>query len=176
MKSFLVSSMLNEQMIVSLLFDEQSKIHFTTLRQMYFPVALNYLDAHLTLFHNIPDEPAIRKTLHEYSRIRSFEMLVSGLIHTGFGVAYKIESTELIALHTRLSQQLQDVLIPQDRQKFKPHITVQNKVTPAQSKILYESLSASFEPSKITAVGISLFEYKGGPWNHIEDYYFQTGN
>lgn len=162
-------------MIVSVILDDNAKSRFTALRKEFFPPAINYLDAHLTLFHNIPDEIWIREALAECSMCSLFEMEVGSPLHTGFGVAYKIYSPELVKLHENLRQKFREVLIPQDQQKFRPHITIQNKVTPEASKALFQALSRDFVSSNIFALGLSTFEYLNGPWKHIGDYKFQSG-
>ncbi|RYG02198.1 MAG: 2'-5' RNA ligase family protein [Chitinophagaceae bacterium] len=159
-------------MIITIILDEQSKTYFNELRTKHFPAELNYLDAHLTLFHNVPDEGWVHKILSESSKFPGFEMQISGLMHTGFGVAYKIESPELIALHKNLSENFKDVLIPQDRQKFRPHITVQNKVSAVESKALHKQLTSTFTPSTITALGVSCYRYLNGPWEPLADFHF----
>ena len=71
-----------------------------------------------------------------------------------------------------MSEHFYNKLIPQDRQRFKPHITVQNKVSSETSKALTAELSADFQPFLVTAVGLDLWEYIGGPWRHSYAYSF----
>ncbi|WP_208644853.1 2'-5' RNA ligase family protein [Mucilaginibacter kameinonensis] len=99
-------------------------------------------------------------------------MKVVGLRQLGAGVAYQIDSTELQELHKQVSVYFQKALIPQDRQPFKPHITIQNKVTLAASKDLLNGLNARFKPFNVYAAGLDLWEYLGGPWQHIFGYEF----
>lgn len=90
-------------------------------------------------------------------------MLVSGLMKLGRGVAYKIESDEAHAVRNALAERFNPWLIKQDRQGFRPHVTIQNKVSPAEASGLYEHLSSDFEPFKIKAEGLQLWLYEGGP-------------
>ena len=46
-------------LIVTALLDEQAQEWFDRLRRNHFPPARNHLDAHLTLFHRLPDDPVI---------------------------------------------------------------------------------------------------------------------
>lgn len=71
-------------------------------------------------------------------------MHVAGFRYLGAGVAYQIDSPELLKLHCELSLHFQKVLISQDKQPFKPHITIQNKVTPEASRELLEELRQRF--------------------------------
>ena len=51
-------------LILTLIIDGEAQNFFNILRQRYFPAERNYLDAHLTLFHNLPgNEPIIIKVI-----------------------------------------------------------------------------------------------------------------
>ncbi|MFD2599450.1 2'-5' RNA ligase family protein [Sphingobacterium corticis] len=149
--------------ILTLRLDKESQIFFNRLREEHFPRERNFLQAHLTLFHQLPDHPRTFQNLQQLKMDR-FDMKVNGLMHLGSGVAYTIESEELLHLHQELSSHFSDCLIPQDQQRFKPHITIQNKATPEVSKRLFEILNHEFVPFTIQATGIDLWIYKGGPW------------
>ncbi|MFD0792117.1 2'-5' RNA ligase family protein [Mucilaginibacter litoreus] len=159
-------------LILTLRLDAQSQIFFDELRRRYFPPERNYLKAHLTLFHQLPNEATTRQCLNEVCQ-QPFEMEVTGLRHLGAGVAYELISAELLALHRNLSIRFQEVLTAQDRQGFKPHITVQNKVTVEASKALLDELSQRFQPFAVQATGLDLWEYQGGPWRHSDFYKFK---
>jgi hypothetical protein len=111
--------MQEQPLILTLKLDEESRAFFNAQRKQYFPPERNFLDAHLTLFHQLPAEPATYRFLtglvHE-----PFSLTITGLINLGAGVAYRIESPELLALHKLLSVQFREVLILQDRQGFRP--------------------------------------------------------
>ena len=66
------------------------------------------------------------------------------------------------------------MLTAQDRQKFQPHVTVQNKVQPAEARALFERLRADFSPWPAEGTGLDLWEYRGGPWGFVEGYPFKT--
>ncbi|AYL99148.1 2'-5' RNA ligase family protein [Mucilaginibacter celer] len=158
-------------MILTLRLDEKSQAFFNELRMRYFPPERNFLKAHLTLFHQLPNEADTPKYFSSL-RYNAFDVEVTGLRHLGAGVAYEIDSGELQEFHRKLSQYFHKVLIPQDRQPFKPHITIQNKVTPAASKDLLTELMGNFKPFTVTATGLDLWEYLGGPWRHSSSYHF----
>lgn len=148
---------------------------FTALRQKHFPPERNFLQAHLTLFHHLPPgEPEIVAGIEDM--IRSYAPLVlpiTEVVFTGRGVAYKVQSMELKALHLSLQQRWKTWLIPQDQQGLWPHITIQNKVDPWQARQLQQELAASFEPFEIRAEGLSLWEYQGGPWEFVRSFLFE---
>ncbi|AMR33429.1 hypothetical protein A0256_19390 [Mucilaginibacter sp. PAMC 26640] len=164
----------NNPLLVTLAIDAKSQLFFNYLRQKYFPADINYLDAHLMLFHNLPAaEKSISAELELMAReTTTFNMEVTDVACIGRGVAYKIVSPQLSWLHKQLQQQWQRWLIPQDTQKLWPHITVQNKVDHFAAKALAIELAADFEQFEVTATGFQLWEYQGGPWEFISQYNF----
>lgn len=161
-------------LILTLTLDANSQHYFNTLRQQYFPPERNYLDAHLTLFHHLPaNEPQIIEDIAlAFQTYAAMQLNVTEIKSIGNGVAYKIECAKLLQLHHYLQQQWAKWLIPQDRQKLWPHITIQNKVEANRAKSLKEELEQSFEPFTATGTALSLFEYMGGPWNFIRNFEF----
>ncbi|SDH14888.1 2'-5' RNA ligase family protein [Mucilaginibacter gossypii] len=158
-------------LILTLRLDAESQTYFDSLRRRHFPPELNFLRAHLTLFHQLPNKQDTLNYL-DTIKVHYFEMNVAGLRHLGAGVAYLIDSMELQQFHAKLKRHFQQVLIPQDMQAFKPHITIQNKVTPEASKWLLAELRSEFVPFPVKAVGLDLWEYLGGPWRHYFGYNF----
>ena len=64
----------------------------------------------------------------------------------GGGVAIEIESPGLIQLQHHLAQGWNDWLSKQDRQGYRPHVTIQNKVTADEARQLYDRLSSEWQP------------------------------
>ncbi len=156
--------------------DDRSFQHFESLRQAYFPPHRNQVPAHISLFHHLPGEefPGIAAELARVSQdYPPFPVRISGLRFAGRGVAYLLESERASELHGRLSQAWKEWLIPQDRQRFAPHITVQNKADPAQVRALYDELQRSFLPISITAIGVDLWRYLNGPWEPVRTFNFR---
>ncbi|WDF68665.1 2'-5' RNA ligase family protein [Sphingobacterium oryzagri] len=149
--------------ILTLRLDSESQDFFNALREKHFPVERNYLKAHLTLFHKLPDTAHTFAVLREITQ-EPFDMRVTGLRHLGAGVAYQFESDKLQRLHQALRAAFANELIAQDQQRFMPHVTVQNKVTPAASKELLQALREGFKPFTVRATGMDLWIYQGGPW------------
>lgn len=158
-------------LILTLQLDTVSQVFFDQQRELYFPPQRNFLKAHLTLFHQLPDKPDTRQYLSAF-RSRHFDISVNGLRHLGAGVAYSLESAELQELRREMSRHFKDYLIPQDSQPFKPHITIQNKVSPEVSRRLLAELSKTFVPFTVQAVGLELWAYLDGPWQHEKTYAF----
>jgi len=160
-------------LILTLQLNLEAFAFFNDLRRMHFPPAINYLDAHLTLFHHLPPIPVINQLLETVAVNQKNSILeVSGIMKLGRGVAYKIQSDELIRLQEYLKKQWLEWLTPQDKQKFNPHITIQNKVTAEKANDLYHERSSTFQTFTAEGIGLSLWEYKGGPWLKVKDYAF----
>ncbi|TDH29365.1 2'-5' RNA ligase family protein [Segetibacter sp. 3557_3] len=165
--------MTNPPLIVTLAMGKEATALFNQLRIAHFPPERNFIDAHLTLFHALPNEPAITNTIKEAATTQKpFELRITAPVSIGKGVAFKVESSELQSLHSRLQKHWKDVLTAQDKQKLWPHITIQNKVPPAEAKALLEQLLADFSPMQTIAAGLQLWEYLGGPWGFVGEYEF----
>jgi hypothetical protein len=54
-------------------------------------------------------------------------------------------------------------LTPQDQRRPAPHVTIQNKVTPAMARETLSGAEAMEPPTPIRAVGMDLHRYLGGP-------------
>ncbi|MDQ4140692.1 MAG: 2'-5' RNA ligase family protein, partial [Bacteroidota bacterium] len=151
-------------LILTLQIDEVAFTFFNNLRKQHFPPQMNYLDAHVTLFHHLPAGTAVIQLLETVSaRQTIFTVNVSEVIKLGRGVAFKLQSEELKQLHAYLQKEWLEWLKPQDRQGFRPHITVQNKVTVETAQTLFNQLTNAFKPFQLQAIGLSLWEYQGGP-------------
>ncbi|RZK44336.1 MAG: 2'-5' RNA ligase family protein [Hymenobacter sp.] len=154
-------------LILTLTLDDASQDFFNEQRRQYFPAKINYLSAHLTLFHALPgaEEAAITAYLRaEVSRQSPLTLTATGVKFMGRGVMYALDCPPLTALHRRLQQHWQPWLSAQDQQGLHPHITVQNKVDPAEARALHERLAAGFEAFEATGTGLALWAYRGGPW------------
>lgn len=155
-------------LILTLALDAASQAFFDEQRRRYFPPGINYLRAHLTLFHALPGakEAAIGADLVAAAAAEPgpLPLRVTGLRFMGRGVMYVLDSPTLPALHRGLQQRWRPWLTAQDAQGLRPHITVQNKVDPAVARALLTELSAGFEPFDVLGTGLALWAYRGGPW------------
>lgn len=163
-------------LILTLTLDGHSQQYFNTLRHEHFPPERNYLNAHLTLFHHLPaDETQVVEFITNLiSQHAPMNLQVTGVKSIGNGVAFAMECAALQTLHKQLQQQWDTWLIPQDRQKLWPHITIQNKVHPDVAKALKQKLEQEFTPFEVTGTGLSLFEYQGGPWKFVREFEFSS--
>jgi 2'-5' RNA ligase len=168
-------SPLEVPLILTLLLDEATAQLFNELRRRHFPPERNYLDAHLTLFHHLPgrERAAISEYLTAYcQQLAPMALAVTGLQFLGQGVAYRVESEAVEALHRDLQRHWRPWLTPQDQQKRRPHVTIQNKVRPEVARSLHEQLSSSFQPFAATGTGLQLWAYRNGPWEAVQTFGF----
>jgi 2'-5' RNA ligase len=163
-------------LILTLALDERSFAFFDGERRRYFPAARNVIPAHLTLFHHLPggEVDGIRSLLAAVATAHNaFAVAVTGLRPLGRGVAYKLESSALATIRADLARRWAEWLTPQDAQRFQPHVTIQNKADPAQARALLARLEETFAPFMVTAEGLHLWRYLGGPWEAVETFRFE---
>lgn len=162
-------------LILTLSLDERSHRFFTDLRTLHFPAWCNYLEAHITLFHQLPEnDPSVRLHVSSFAARSAFTLQVTGIHNTGNGVAYALQSAELSDMHVSMQQVFSAFLISQDRQKLRPHITVQNKVTAFKALQTTQLLQRDFTPFTVQATGLALHAYRGGPWEAMEAFPFRS--
>ncbi len=157
------------------LLDAASQARFDDERRRHFPAARNFLAAHVTLFHALPGEQRenVARVLEKMCRAQAparFE--TRGLRFLGRGVAYELHMPEVVAVRAGLAAAWLHWLTPQDRQGFRPHVTVQNKVLPAAAKALLADLQAAYVPWQGEVPGLALWRYEGGPWARIGEVRF----
>lgn len=164
---------MSHPLVATLSIDSTAQAYFDNLRTQYFPKERNYLNAHLTLFNALPDEPWIYEKMRTLTSGQAvFEVNIDQIISLGGGTAFKIVSPELTLLHRNLQTHYHHSLTNQDKQKRNFHVTVQNKVEPSVAKSLQAELRSTFEPFSFTAEGIHLWRYLGGPWEFVRTFRF----
>ena len=144
-------------------------------RRAYFPPERNHLDAHLTLFHHLP--PSIAGELRhrltvETRRVPAPTARIDGLISLGRGVAYRVSSPGLEDIRARLADAFASMLTPQDRARWRAHVTIQNKVDPSEARALLNQLRTSFAPRPLKISGLAAWHYRGGPWSPLSQHKF----
>jgi 2'-5' RNA ligase len=162
--------------IITAALNETAFAFFDGLRRAHFPAHRNHIPAHLTLFHALPGrhEPTIMAVLRSQCQKRGpIPMLVARPWSLGQGVAYRISSPGLEDLRKDAVGTFAPWLTAQDRARFRPHITIQNKAKPADARRLLERLDAAHEPFEIEAVGLLAWRYLGGPWEAVAQLHFE---
>ena len=159
---------------MTLLLDPAAQARFDAARRELYPTGRTRVDAHVTLFHAVPGEwrETVAADLTEVADRPSFDVLVSGVMSLGRGAAYRLDSGELAAVHAALRSRWEAGLTPQDRQPYRPHVTVQNKATPQDARRTVATLRAAFSPYRVRATGLALWRYAGGPWEPLSRHLF----
>jgi hypothetical protein len=93
-------------------------------------------------------------------------------MNLGRGVAIRIVSPELETIRAELADAFAPLLTPQDRAGWRPHVTVQNKVTPAEARATLGMLEGTFRPHAVRIAGLAAWYYRGGPWEAISRHMF----
>lgn len=146
------------------------------LRRQHFPPERNMVPAHISLFHQLPPsvlgeiEQVVKRMTSDYAPP---DAMLSDVMQLGRGVAYRIDSPELLMVWEELAERFEGLLIEQDKHRPRLHITVQNKVEPAEAKALHQMLLERFEPRPLQIKGIALWYYHGGPWDAIGEWSFR---
>lgn len=156
-----------DPLILTAGFDPRAADLFQALRDAHFPPALNRVPAHLTLFHHLPGDayPTLVAELRAACAAEpAAPFATGGLRFLGRGVAIEIRAEALVRLRGRLAKGWGERLTAQDRQGFRPHVTVQNKADPAAARALHARLSAELPPIEGTIAALHLWHYRGGPW------------
>ena len=164
-------------LIVTALLGAVDQARFDRLRKAHFPPERNQLDAHLTMFHAIPPllEGELRHRLAALAaEIAPLRATVSGLMNLGGGVAYRIVSEELDSIRAELADAFRGHLTQQDSHGWRPHITVQNKVTSSIAIATLRTLERDFTPQPLAVTGLAFHHYENGPWRLGRRYAFRA--
>ncbi|WP_426162869.1 2'-5' RNA ligase family protein [Sandarakinorhabdus sp. DWP1-3-1] len=157
-------------LILTALVEPAVQARFEALRRAHYPTALNRVPAHISMFHHLPGREldAVKRRLKAVcAQVPPPEIAVNGLRSLGGGVALKLQSPALEDVRAELAAGWNTLLIPQDRAGYRPHMTVQNKVTSAAAKGTLAALEATFVPFATRAVAIAIWRYLDGPWEAL---------
>lgn len=143
--------------------DDDSFAWLDGLRREHFPPARNFLPAHLTMFHRLSSAQTIR--LKELE-LPSGPITVSfdAPLALGFGVAITVSSLPLERLRAAARAAMSGEFSRQDGQRWRPHVTIQNKVTPVVARQLHQSMEDKFTPRTGAIMGLLVWEYLGPAW------------
>ncbi len=156
--------------------DGEAFAGFEALRRRYYAPERNLVPAHLTLFHRLPGDRArdikalIRQVAAEEKPI---EIAVGDAKAMQNGVAIFLDSPRLHALRERLSAEWWPWLEDRDKAGFRPHVTVQTTESDAEARRTVQSLRHDNVPRRIRGVGLHLWRYRDGPWEHADLFRFR---
>lgn len=145
------------------------------LRRHHYPAERNLLPAHLTMFHALPPslEDEARHRLALAAKAEVPRAIVAGIMDLGGGVAFRIVSDDLDRIREELAESFHGMLGAQDQGGWRPHVTIQNKVSNREARQLTEALEAGFAPRPLGIHGLGLHRYLGGPWETLQIWAFR---
>lgn len=145
-----------------------------SLRRRHFPAERNQLSAHLTMFHALPPsaEEEARRTLARAAGQGAPRATLAGLMDLGGGVAFRVVSDELDRIRDDLAESFHGLLGAQDQAGWRPHVTIQNKVSNKESRQLLAELDREFHARPLGISGLGLHRYLGGPWQTLQVWNF----
>ena len=145
------------------------------LRRAHYPPERNRVPAHLTIFHALPPS-AEREVRSSLSRTVSAEppiAFIEGLMNLGGGVAYRVVSPQLDEIRSRLAHDFHGLLSAQDSGGWRPHVTIQNKVSAKEARALMIEIEKGFCPRPLEIRSLGLHRYVDGPWERLATYAFR---
>ncbi len=157
----------HDPLILTLMLDAGTQAWLDALRRAHFPPERNLVPAHVTLFHALPADglDAVIAALAEECRGAAPSAVRIGPPRfLGRGVALSVAAPAVEALRARLAARWRAWLSPQDKQGWRPHATIQNKVAPERARALHAELAAGLPAREGRAEGLLLWRYRGGPW------------
>ena len=127
------------------------------------------------MFHALPPslEEEVRGQLKILSQAKPPKASINGLINLGRGVGYRVASDDLAGLRAVIAEHFHGSLTAQDSAGWRPHVTIQNKVRPADAKALFERLQHDFQPRPLAINALALHRYLGGPWEALGRWAFR---
>lgn len=137
------------------------------LRRDHFPPERNHLAAHVTLFHAFA--PSLREELLGVLKRLAADCAppparLEGLLNLGKGTALAIRSPAMLALREAIASHFHGALTAQDSHTPRLHITIQNKVTPAEARSLQAELGPDLQPRDFAFAGLGLHLYLNPRW------------
>ena len=91
----------------------------------------------------------------------------------GGGVAFRVVSPTLDRIREVLAHDLHGLLGAQDSGGWRPHVTIQNKVSSKVARALKQSLERNFTPRPLRISGLGIHRYADGPWERVTIYPFR---
>jgi 2'-5' RNA ligase superfamily len=145
------------------------------LRRTHYPVERNRLPAHLTMFHALPpsSECEVRSRLSDLAGAPPPVASIEGMMSLGGGVAFRIVSHDLDRIRDELAHDLRGLLSAQDSGGWRPHVTIQNKVSPKVARELIDKIERGFRRRPLTISALGLHIYLEGPWEKLAIYPFR---
>ncbi len=160
---------LRAPLILTLELAQPAQNLFQSLRDRHFPPERNLVPAHVSMFHALPgaETPAILRRLRAVDATRP-PVRVEAPFPLGRGVGFRLHAPALGGLRAGLARDWAPWLSAQDGHGYRPHVTVQNKVSPEEARLTLQRLAAGFVPFDTEGTALRLWRYLGGPWEALE--------
>lgn len=145
------------------------------LRRRHYPPDRNRVPAHLTLFRSLPpsSEAEVRASLARAASTAAPRAEISAVMDLDSGVALRVESDGLGEIRDQLAEEFHGLLSAQDRGRWTPHVTIQNKVEPRIARALLSETRVRFEPRALRIAGLQLIRYVEGEWEPLASFGFR---
>lgn len=145
------------------------------LRRAHYPVELNRVPVHLTMFQGLPPSATddVKHQLAIHSAAPPPRAMIAGLMNLSSGVAFRVVSDDLESIREAIADHFHGLLCAPDAAEWRPHITIQNKVPAREAKSLLDALEQDFRPRPLGISGLSVHRYRGGPWETLAAYRFR---
>ncbi|MEJ2869288.1 2'-5' RNA ligase family protein [Actinomycetospora sp. OC33-EN08] len=163
-----------DPLIVSAVLAPDAQDELDALRRRYFPPDRLHVGAHVTLFHALPGHllDDVRAALARATRRRPPPIRVDEPFPMGRGVGLRLRSRELEDVREEIARPFRDDLTDQDARRWRPHVTIQNKVTPDEARRTLETVRESHTRRDTHVETLALWHYRGGPWAAAGEYRF----
>lgn len=162
-------------LIVTAQFAKDDHAWLEGLRRAHYPFEHNRVPVHLTMFQGLPPsaEEEVRRQLALHSAAPPPRASIESLMNLSSGVAYRVVSDELESIRDSIADHFHGILCAPDAAGWRPHITIQNKVSAREAKALLDGLERDFTPRPLGISGLLLHRYRGGPWETLATYKFR---
>lgn len=154
-------------LILTLEMDGESFAHFDALRRRFYPPDRNFVPAHVTLFRRLPAERSrdVKALLGKVAAAQKrLDVAVGPPRPMERGVAFFLQSPQLVALRQALADEWWPWLGDEDGTGFQPHVTIQSTVSAGEARRTLQALADAPARRRVVGVGLHLWRYLGGPW------------
>ncbi|MCY1045952.1 2'-5' RNA ligase family protein [Corallococcus sp. bb12-1] len=164
-------------LLVTAELDPEAFARLDGLRRRYFPPERNLIPAHVSLFHHLPphEHASVEAALEAVAERLAPALHFGRPRRLGRGMAVDVEAPGLGTVHRELSHACAQWLTPQDRQPFRPHVTLMNKAPLEDATAAFAELSAGWASFDGHAPALLLWRYLGGPWEPLRRIPFTPG-
>ena len=166
---------MTDPLIISAVLTADAQDDLDARRRRWFPAERLQVGAHLTLFHALPGDyrTEVVATLADLTADRPPPAITVGEpFGLGRGVAFRTPSPALETVRAEIADRFRAVLSDQDARRWRPHVTVQNKVDPDEARRTLESVRAGHAPYETLVEALALWRYRHGPWEAAGEFRF----